>query len=89
MDDLVGASATPRGDDPRRVAMLEPDEVGAMLRLHRFGWGTNRIAAELGYSRTTVKRYIEAGGWTGYLPFDPNVAHLFFKLISRRSAPCW
>jgi transposase len=46
--------------------MLEPDELGAMLRLHRLGWGTKRIAAELGCSRTTVKRYVEAGGWVGY-----------------------
>jgi hypothetical protein len=37
-----------------------------MLWLHRLGWGTKRIAAELGCSRTTVKRYIEAGGWTRY-----------------------
>jgi transposase len=46
--------------------MLEPDEVGAMLRLHGLGWGTKRIAAELGCSRTTVRRYVAAGGWPGY-----------------------
>ncbi|WP_414694293.1 helix-turn-helix domain-containing protein [Phenylobacterium sp.] len=27
------------------------------------GWGTKRIAAELGCSRNTVKRYIETGDW--------------------------
>jgi transposase len=27
------------------------------------GWGTKRIARELGVSRGTVKRYLEAGGW--------------------------
>nr|WP_246713278.1 helix-turn-helix domain-containing protein [Ensifer adhaerens] len=37
-----------------------------MLRLKKLGWGTRRIAAELGCSRTTVQRYIETGGWRGY-----------------------
>jgi transposase len=37
-----------------------------MLRLRALGWGTKRIAAELGCSRNTVKRYIESEGWTGY-----------------------
>jgi transposase len=46
--------------------MLTPDEVSAMIRLHEMGWGTKRIAAELGCSRTTVKRYIEADGWVAY-----------------------
>jgi transposase len=46
--------------------MLMPDEVSAMVRLHEMGWGTKRIAAELGCSRTTVKRYIEADGWVAY-----------------------
>jgi transposase len=50
----------------RREAMLEPDEVTAMLRLKKLGWGTRRIAFELGCSRTTVQRYIETGGWRGY-----------------------
>jgi len=45
----------------RREAMLEPDEVTAMLRLKKLGWGTRRIALELGCSRTTVQRYIETG----------------------------
>jgi transposase len=46
--------------------MLAPEEVSAMLRLRRLGWGTRRIARELGVSRNTVKSYIEAGGWTPY-----------------------
>ena len=41
--------------------MLEPDEVTAMLRLRKLGWGSKRIARELGCSRTTVKRYV--GRW--------------------------
>jgi transposase len=52
--------------DPRREAMLEPETVSAMLRLKELGFGTRRIARTLGTSRNTVKRYIEAGGWTAY-----------------------
>ncbi len=46
--------------------MLEPDEVQAMLGLHRRGWGTRRIAQEFGCSRNTVKRYVAAEGWAAY-----------------------
>ena len=55
-----------RLEQPRGEAMQTPDEVEAMLRLHGLGWGTRRIAAELGCSRTTVQRYVSAGGWRGY-----------------------
>ena len=44
--------------------MRTPDEVAAMPRLRALGWGTRRIAAEIGCSRATVKRYLAAGGWT-------------------------
>jgi len=43
-----------------------PDEVAAMLRLRALGWGTRRIAAELGCSRDTVQRYLATGGWAPY-----------------------
>jgi transposase len=43
--------------------MLAPDEVAAMVQLHGLGWGSKRIAGELGCSRNTVKRYLSAGGW--------------------------
>jgi len=46
--------------------MLLPDEVTAMVRLHGLGWGAKRIAREMGCSRTTVRRYLEAGGWMAY-----------------------
>jgi transposase len=46
--------------------MRTPDEVAAMLHLWSLGWGTRRIAAELGCSRSTVKRYVEAGGFAAY-----------------------
>ncbi|GAV32478.1 Integrase core domain protein [Roseomonas sp. TAS13] len=44
--------------------MRTPDEVAAMQRLHGLGWGTRRIAAELGCNRETVQRYLAAGGWS-------------------------
>lgn len=46
--------------------MREPEEVAAMLKLHERGWGTRRIARELGVSRNTVKRYLGEGGWVAY-----------------------
>jgi transposase len=46
--------------------MLAPDEVAAMVRLTSLGWGTRKVAAALGCSRTTVKRYVEAGGIVPY-----------------------
>jgi transposase len=46
--------------------MLEPEAVSALLRLKELGFGTRRVARALGVSRNTVKRYIEAGGWSVY-----------------------
>ena len=40
-----------------------PDEVAAMQRLHGLGWGTRRIAAEIGRNRETVQRFLAAGAW--------------------------
>src|SRR4029450_8146504 len=37
-----------------------------MLRLSELGWGSKRIAAELGCSRNTVKRYLECRQWQRY-----------------------
>ena len=54
-------SLTMRGDE-----MLQAEEVAAMLRLQALGWGAKRIAAELGCSRNTVRRYLRQGGWAPY-----------------------
>ena len=54
--------------------MRDPEDVAAMLRLHQLGWGTRRIASELGVSRNTVRRYLRAGGWTPYKQPDRNGA---------------
>ena len=43
--------------------METPGDVAVMLRLAELGWGSKRIADELGCSRTTVKRYLRQGGW--------------------------
>lgn len=50
-------------DEQRRDVMKAPDEVSAMLRLKALGWGSKRIAAELGCSRTTVRQWLARGDW--------------------------
>ena len=50
-------------DQPRREAMKTPDDVSAMVRLKALGWGSKRIAAELGCSKNTVKRWLQYGDW--------------------------
>ena len=57
---------TPLISDRRGEVMVEPEAVSAMLRLKQLGWGTRRIAAELGVSRTTVVSWLEAGGWRAF-----------------------
>lgn len=72
MHDEVSVSASVMSG--RRQVMRHPDEVAAMLRLHGLGWGTRRIAAELGCGRETVQRYVAAGGWAAYRgPGRPSV----------------
>lgn len=58
--------ALQRQVEPRGELMRAPDEVAAMVRLKVLGWGVRRIAAELGCSHMTVRRYLEAGGWVAY-----------------------
>ena len=54
--------------------MRAPDEVAAILRLHALGWGTRRIAAEVGCNRETVQRYVASGGWSSCrLPVRPGL----------------
>jgi transposase len=47
-------------------AMQTPEDVQAMLKLASLGWGTKRIAAEMGCSRNTVRRYLRQDGWQPY-----------------------
>jgi len=60
---MLQEPSSPRGLDPWGERMLAPEEVAAMVQLHKLGWGSKRIADELGCSRNTVKRYLAAGGW--------------------------
>jgi transposase len=46
--------------------MLEPEAVTTIIRLGQLGWGSKRIAKELGVARNTVRRYAAAGGWVPY-----------------------
>ncbi len=85
----------PHGMDGRRQTMRTPDEVAAMLRLHNLGWGTRRIAAELGCNRETVQRYVTAGGWTlCRLPTRPallaeHTEWIAERLRRHRATPTW
>ena len=55
--------SSPRSGLPRRDEMKTPDDVSAMVRLKGLGWGAKRIAAELGCSKNTVKRWLRYGDW--------------------------
>lgn len=68
MTEMLLGQSSPRGWEPWGERMLAPDEVASMVRLHQLGWGTRRIADELGSSRNTVKRYLAAGGWVAIRP---------------------
>jgi transposase len=57
-----GTVPSPLGDQ-RRDVMKAPDEVSAMLRLKALGWGSKRIAAELGCSRNTVRHWLARSDW--------------------------
>ena len=43
--------------------MRTPEDVLEMRRLQGLGWGTRRIAAQLGCSRTTVQVWLRRGRW--------------------------
>jgi len=66
MDVSHEAADSPRLAQPRGALVETPEAVAAMLGLHEIGWGTRRIARELGCSRTTVQHYLAAGEWHGY-----------------------
>lgn len=55
--------AFPQTGHLRRDEMKTPDDVAAMVRLKQLGWGAKRIAAELGCSRNTVRRWLSEGDW--------------------------
>jgi len=65
MDQMIG-QAPQTGGSGEIQAMHTPDDVQAMLKLASLGWGSKRIAKELGCSRNTVRRYVRHGGYVPY-----------------------
>src|SRR3954465_5636791 len=65
---MDGTETTSRSSEGfiRGDTMLAPEQVTVMMRLQQLGWGTKRIARELGCDRKTVKRYLRRGGWQAY-----------------------
>jgi hypothetical protein len=72
-----------RVEEPRRVAMVEPEAIAAMPRLKELGWGSKRIARELGVNRPTVKCYLETGGRQPYK--KPKRQKLLSRELATRS----
>ncbi len=65
MDDVV-RQALQTGGSGEAQAMHTPEDVHAMLKLASLGWGSKRIAQEVGCSRNTVRRYLRHGGYVPY-----------------------
>ncbi len=68
-------------------AMKTPDEIGAILHLHEIGWGSRRIADELGISRNTVKKYLEAKGWIAYRGSGRQALLVSSPMLNFRNSP--
>lgn len=66
MELLREAADSPWLEQPRGEVVQTPEAVAAMHRLHELGWGTRRIARELGCSRTTVQHHLTQSEWRGY-----------------------
>ena len=58
---MESAKLQDQGAQATDGAMVEPEIVRQMRALDEFGWGTRRIARELGVNRATVKRYLRGG----------------------------
>lgn len=44
----------------------QPEDVITLLALAKLGWGSKRIAREMGISRNTVRHYLRQKGWASY-----------------------
>src|SRR5688572_25448656 len=60
---------------PTEALMVEPEVVRQIRILRGRGWGSKRIARELGISRNTVKRYV-TGGQAAERQVRPNARAL-------------
>src|SRR5688572_1184413 len=47
---------------PVEVRLVEPEVIREIRSLGRLGWGSKRIARELGISRNTARRYLRSDG---------------------------
>jgi FixJ family two-component response regulator len=74
----------------KRQSIQIPEDGRGMVRLHAQGWGSRRIARELGVSRNTVKRYIRAGS---YLPIEGSAAGrrvwMAWMMAARHDVTVW
>lgn len=71
-DDVIGAASTFAPDLGGGGVVLDPPDVERMLVLKRQGWGTKRIAGELGVARGTVRRYLRMGRYEPYRREPPR-----------------
>jgi hypothetical protein len=78
-------------DDQRRDVMKAPDDVSAMLRLKTLGWGSKRIAAELGCSRTpasTSRSVCVAGDGMAMGRIIPHTPGVWRARVAGAGWPC-
>ena len=82
-------------DEQRRDVMKAPDEVSAMLWLKALGWGSKRIAAELGCSRNTVRHWLARAiggavrghpGRRSWMAYRSGCANVFVSMLA---TPMW
>ena len=71
--------------------VLDPPDVTRILTLkQQHGWGTKRIADELGIARRTVRRYLKLGGYKPYVRrktpgvLEPHLAWLRERFVAVR-----
>jgi transposase len=69
--------------------LLDPPDVTRILTLkQQHGWGTKRIAGELGISRRTVRRYLKLGGYKPYVRRKTSIK-VRLPASPRAAARCW
>ena len=61
LGEVMGKKRGKLGFRQLEVEMVGSETVGQLFALRRLGWGTRRIAEELGISRNTVKVWLRKG----------------------------
>jgi transposase len=68
-----------------RQVMQTPEDVAVMLRLKAAGLGVKKIAARMGCSKNTVRRYVRSGGYVAYKrPERPSALGALKPWLSER-----